>query len=117
MIPVWREMSFDDAICCIDAREAAGRIRAQLSKFPESLPQIVQKLLDRLPLTSRTPLMIRKHKHADISSCIQTCLLVFGSNLKSIISSKVNVCMLEQIFQRIAFGLVQLLEDEASISD
>ena len=116
MIPVWREMSFDDAICCIDAREAAGRIRAQL-KFPESLPQIVQKLLDRLPLTSRTPLMIRKHKHADISSCIQTCLLVFGSNLKSIISSKVNVCMLEQIFQRIAFGLVQLLEDEASISD
>ena len=115
MIPVWREMSFDDAICCIDAREAAGRIRAQL-KFPESLPQIVQKLLDRLPLTSRTPLMIRKHKHADISSCIQTCLLVFGSNLKSI-SSKVNVCMLEQIFQRIAFGLARLLHDEASNSD
>ena len=107
MNPVWRYMSFDDAICCIDAHEAAGRIRAQLSKFPESLPQILQSFSSDVTEASL----------ADISSCIQISVMVLGPTLKSITSSEDNVHMLDQIFQSIAFGLARLLQEEASISD
>jgi hypothetical protein len=114
MTPAWRKMSFDDAMCCIEARETAGEIRAQVSKFPESISQIVETLLDRLPLTSKTPLIIRKNKRADISIATQTLLLFISSNLKSLVSSKANLNLLDKSFHRIAFGLVQLLEDGAS---
>ena len=106
MIPVWREMSFDDAVCCNDAREAAEEIVPFLVQCPASLSDILLKLSD---FTLRNT--------GEISTCIQICLLVSHSNLKSILSSEVNVNMLEQIFQRIAFGLARLLHDEASNSD
>jgi hypothetical protein len=110
MNPVWRQISFDKAICCIDAREAAKMIEEQISKVPESLSQIVLNFLDLLPAASSKSFTIL-HKD-EVSACIQTCLLVFGSHLK-----KVDANMLEQIFQRITSALVQLLEDKASNYD
>ena len=107
MNPEWTAMSFDNAICCIEARQAAKKIEDQISEVPESLPQIVLILLEFLPAPSSNSFTI--FHYDELSAFIQTCLLVFRSHWKN-----VGANMLEQIFQRITSALVQLLEDKAS---
>ena len=138
IIRTWREMPVHDAICCDEARKAAGAYCGQLSQHPESLTQIMKNILEELPSSSCTPLIIRKNKRSDISVSLQTLLSVIFSQFKLIISSPE---ILEISFRKINFGdnrscgssnaiasrqanvyshffegLVQLLEDGASES-
>jgi hypothetical protein len=114
MIPVyWRNMSFEDAICCDEAEQSTREYFEQLSLHPESLSEILKIVLERLPSTSHIPLMIRQRKRDEIIISIQTLVALISSKFTLLMSLN-GVKLLEMSFQRINFGLVQLLEDEAS---
>ena len=113
MIPVWRNMSFENAICCDEADRSTIDYFKQLSHHPESLCEILKIVLERLPSTSHTPLMIRQRKRDEISVSIQTLVVLISSKFTLLMSLN-GVKLLETSFRRINFGLVQLLEDGAS---
>jgi hypothetical protein len=113
MIGAWRKLPVHDAICCDEARKAAGAYCEQLSQHPESLSQIMKNILEELPSTSCTPLIIRKNKRSEISVSIQTLVTVISSRFKLLMSSP-EIHLIEISFRKINFGLVQLLEDGAS---
>jgi hypothetical protein len=116
MSPAWREMSFCDGFCCDEAHMAATTHIDHLSHHPGSLSVVVKDILEGLPPSSCTPLLIRQHKRERISISLQTLLFVISSKLDSIMS--LSECFLLDIsFRRINFGLVQLLEDEVSASN
>jgi hypothetical protein len=112
MIPAWREMSFRDGICCDDAQRAAETY-IERAKDPHSVTEIVKNILEGLPSTSHTPLMIRQHKRNEMSISLQTLLCVISSTFPLIVSSSESF-LLQTAFRKISFGLVQLLEDGAS---
>jgi hypothetical protein len=87
----------------------------QLGHGHRSLSEIVKGILEGLPSTSCTPLMIRELKRSDISISIQTLVYVIASRFHSIVTSSESF-LLEISFRKISFGLVQLLEDGASSS-
>jgi hypothetical protein len=115
MSPAWREMSFCDGFCCDEAHMAATAHIDNLSHHPGSLSVVVKDILEGLPATSCTPLMIRKNKREKISISLQTLLFVISSKLDSIMSLSERF-LLDISFRKINFGLVQLLEDEVCAS-
>lgn len=113
MISNWREISCDDATCCSEAREAADAHFKQLSLHPDSLSQVVKYVLERLPPSSHTALIIRRKKCHEISICLQTLVTLISSKF-SLLSSCAEAHLIEVSFKKMNFGLVQLLEDGGS---
>ncbi len=113
MISNWREISCDDATCCSEARDASDVHFKQLSLHPDSLSQVVKCVLERLPTSSHTALMIRQKKCHEISICLQTLVTLISSKF-SLLSSCAEAHLIEVSFKKMNFGLVQLLEDGGS---
>ncbi len=113
MISNWREISCDDATCCSEAREAVDVHFKQLSLHPDSLSQVVKCVMERLPPSSHTALMIRRKKSHEISICLQTLVTLISSKF-SLLSSCAEAHLIEVSFKKMNFGLVQLLEDGGS---
>jgi hypothetical protein len=112
MISNWRQISCHDAICCGEAREAADVHFKHLSLHPDSISHVVNFVLERLPPSSHTALMIRRKKSSEISICLQTLVTLISSKF-SLLSSCAEH-LIKVSFQKMNFGLVQLLEDGGS---
>lgn len=113
MISNWREISCRDATCCGEAREAVDVHFKQLSLHPDSISHVVKCILEGLPPSSHTALMIRQKKSSEISICLQTLVTLISSKF-SLLSSCAEAHLIEVSFQKMNFGLVQLLEDGGS---
>ena len=107
-------MSFSDGSCCDEAQKAAGAHCAQLARHPNSLSQIMNSILEQLPSTSYTSLIIRQNKRSDISTAIQTLLSLISSQFQLLMSTSHLNDLIHISFQKMNFGLVQLLEDGVS---
>ncbi len=73
----------------------------------------MNSILERLPSSSNTSLIIRQNKRSDISISMQTLLSLISSQFQLLMSTP-EAHLIHISFQKMNFGLVQLLEDRVS---